>query len=112
MTSMPWTPAVGASRSTARAFLFLALFSLPFGGVGVFMAASGLLALARGERADEDVIARVVAANGHVGNRVFLALEGRRVGRSKDSTLASGLGDRDQAERMLAILRRAVDGEA
>lgn len=49
-----------------------------------------------------------VEPNGHVGNTVFYALRASRPGRERGRTLADGLGDRAQAERVLGLLEGAL----
>jgi hypothetical protein len=50
-----------------------------------------------------------VEPNGHVGNTVFYALKASRPGSKRGRTLADGLGDRAQAERVLGLLKGALE---
>jgi hypothetical protein len=49
-----------------------------------------------------------IEPNGHVGNTVFYALKASRPGRKRGRTLANGLGDRAEAERVLGLLEGAL----
>jgi len=128
-----WNGFVGfmAFRAPAPALPFLALFGL--GGLLVVVAALdawlGSIRL-RARRGSLEVTRRFlgigrtrihglealdalgIEVSGNVGNRVFYALKARRPGREKRSTLTGGLGDRETAERILALLEDALAHEA